>query len=236
MKKLLVSVAAISTLGILLFVHPSRGAPAASSCETLSFWAVKPEPNPNPTKKPCNKKLDKSACTIQEAYSRMRPVSDPAGRLAYSLDFADESEEWLAKPYLDHLANSPAIQEINKMRIEARQLSKYPNVCEPNLIYLGTKKLFGLGPVFVDSTRFMLGPKPYSSFISAEDASAAGIPLLSKDSLIEYKYFDIVVAHELAHALTQDLYGLTDFTELFKKSVTRDGHIMAGITFIPHLL
>src|SRR5581483_10920360 len=102
----------------------------------------------------------------------------------------------------------------------------------PNLIYVGSKQVFGMGPAFVSRHRFAFRKKLYTNLIVAEDASLPYVPLsaLSKKTLIKNNYYDVAVAHELAHGLMQDLYGLMDFEKLEISSVSRDGHFASAVT------
>ena len=224
-------------VAVTIFANtPLRGFGATASmnagCADLQFIAVAPVGSSKV--KPCNSKIDKSSCQIAEGFSHFDKVQLADGKSAHRIGLAYPSWESNLN-YISRLANSPIIREVNALRIRARTMAgrTLKEVCEPNYIYIGGDVIFGVGPAYVSSERFILDDTVTTNLIMAEDAKAPfHIPLamLTKDNLIAHSYYEIVVAHELAHGIMQDLYGVDEFSKLEKRVVSRDGHFASGIT------
>lgn len=219
----------------LILAAPPHARAQAATCSSLDFIAVAPQgPGKNVD---CDPYYDRHACQIKQGFSHFAHATNADGKKALRLRRASPGSKAISR-YLAPLERSPAVREINELRIVARDLVRQEtktdvDVCEPNYIYIGGEKVFNVGPAFASSTRFLIDGRETTNFILAEDAKAPyHIPLsmISKDSLIENHYYDIVVAHELAHGLLQDLYGVEHFEHLEANVVTRDGHFASGTT------
>lgn len=217
----------------MAFLYLGSPAPVRADgplCERLEFVPIAPQgPGPRVS---CDPYFDRHACQIKNGLAHFANVSAPSGKKALALKLARPSLADL-KAYVAPLEDSPAIQELNRDRILARQLAGHADVCEPNYIYLGSEPIFGVGPAFASSLRFTIQGRETTNVILAEDAKAPyhlPIAMLTKKSLLENGYYDIVVAHELAHGLMQDLYGLDAFERLESLVVSRDGHFASGTT------
>ncbi|MBI3543698.1 MAG: hypothetical protein HY075_10540 [Deltaproteobacteria bacterium] len=203
---------------------------ASTSCDRLTFVPIEPRGESEPAR--CDKASDKLGCQIAAGFSRFDKVSLAGGLTAHALQHAWPSAGDY-ESYVAGLEHSPAIRETNELRILARRIAHSSDACEPNYIYIGSSTVFGMGPAFVSSERFLLDGKVTTNVIMAEDAGAPfHIPLamISKDKLIENSYYDLVIAHELAHGLMQDLYGVDDFAKLEKRVISRDGHMASATT------
>lgn len=207
----------------------------AENCASLKFIAVAPQ---GPGKKEhCDPYYDRHACQIKKGYSHFAQTTTADGKKALRLKRANPSAKDISR-YIAPLERSKAIAEVNELRIIARAVAQKSanrslDLCEPNYIYIGRAAVFNVGPAFASSTRFVIDGRETTNFILAEDATAPyHIPLsmISKDSLIANHYYDIVVAHELAHGLLQDLYGVEGFERLENNVITREGHYASGTT------
>jgi hypothetical protein len=215
-------------------------AQAQVACTRLPFVPVRPE-GTSPVAD-CDKRVDALKCQVDRGYSHFGRATAPDGHeaLLISRDRVSMDDQ---RRYLGPLERSPVIQELDGLRIRARLLAApylakrgartAPDPCEPNYVYLGSEEIFGMGPAFVSSQRFLLEGRETSNVIVAEDASAPRhIPLkmISKDALIAGNYYELVLAHELAHGLMQDLYGVDGFARLEKLVTSRDGHFASAVT------
>ena len=221
----------VGALKFVIFVITLfAGADVRADCTRLEFVPIMPD-GPG-LKNQCHDNLDRHHCLLQEGFSHFKSAKTSDGKNAYSIKRANPGRTAMKK-YIHSLEFSPAIKEVNSLRILARQFARHDQACEPNYIYIGSKPVFGVGPAYVSSTRFVVDGRTTTNLIVAEDAAAPyhiPIKVLSKDSLLKNHYYDIVIAHELAHGIMQDLYGVDRFTKLEAQVISRDGHFASAIT------
>ncbi len=203
--------------------------PVDGPCSTLAFVPITPE-GASPPKK-CDSAVNQFSCQVAEGFSRFGTTQ--IGNVTHYRIKQVNAWDPEVRRYVVPLEESKAIAEVNRLRIIARQMVGSANVCEPQYVYVGEKKVFGLGPVFVDSAHFLVdGETRTSNLMFLEDGTLGVIDksVLTKDSLIEGSYYDIVVAHEIAHGIMQDLYGVDALAALVEQSVTRDPHVASAVT------
>lgn len=234
LKVIKVNTSLVILLGTALFTsNPAKAKIETPSCSELSFIMVEPEKIASGTsndKSLCKPNLDKNSCKIKKALASLSKVSiggSGGNKEAILLKRVPGGSEELNN--LAPLLNSRAVLAINQLRIYARAIAGVQNPCEPILIYVGKKEVFGLGPAFLGNVLFALEGQLFTSLTSVEDISIGGFSVLSKKSLKAHNYYDIVIAHELAHGLMMDAYGMDD-EKLSKAIVSRDGHMASAIT------
>jgi hypothetical protein len=210
----------------------------AKHCTNLEFIPVDIVENPNPQKIPCDKKIDRMKCLIQEGSGKIK-ITNPAGKAEIHflkrMDRRELSIESLL--VLDILKHSKIIAEVNRLKILGRKISGHKDVCEENLIYVGSKKILGLGTLFVPGGYFYLtdyskkSGKSFSNMIFSEDGQMGKfIKTMSNSALLDKGVFEITIAHELAHGLMQDLYGVENMTKLVLKSESKEFHDVSVVT------
>lgn len=201
------------------------------SCERLSIQAVDLVGSAE-KKVSCPREVkskNKLACHELEGFSKFEKRTLAEGKEALEIKLSENYDERLS---LISLTRSRAIQEMDRFIILARKISGARRICEPHFIYAGKRPVFQLGPVFLNGQRIAIGENIYSNLILSEGAD---VPLmkssmLSQESLERNHYYDIVMAHEMAHGLMQDLYGVDELGELEKHSFSRDGHFASATT------
>jgi len=229
---------------VLLFLlsrHESliqRAAANTQSCTRLALIPVKPKVPDRTSSTVCNSQISSSDCQIKKGFQKFKELpqittdSQVETPKRLGLEVSPLSNE-VYEAYVEPLKKSPVIQKMDELRIFARTLADHPRPCEPTLVYLNSKPIFNVGPAFVEGHYFDLNGSLYTGFLTLEDAKAPlhiPIKMLSKDSLIESNYYDLVAAHEMAHGLMQDLYGVEKFKAVVKNSLTRDGHMASATT------
>lgn len=213
---------------------------AWSQCESLDFLLVRPLGS-TVISQVCNPSLDKNKCIEYDILAKFgrTPLQGGEEGWTISLDEMDARKQTI----LGKLQHSPIIKHMNELKIVARKISQKTAVCEPNLIYLGQKKLVGLGPVFFDGLEFVLEEKGeskiFNNLMAIEDAQSPEefkhIPLvpenlLSLDSLEKSGYLMLAVAHEMGHGLMQDLYGIEGMKKVLSHHHSRSGHFASAVT------
>lgn len=218
------------------FLSPSSLALADSGwlpnpCGRLEFTLVEPESPAHPPTVSCRRPHSQE-CKVKQGFARFGRTTLSNGTVALRLKTASPNR--MQQGYLNVLKNSPLLNEVSFLRIQARQISGKAATCEPLLVYLGDESIFQTGPVFVNGYRFLLNNQVYSNFISGEDVRHPLLPTvdaISKASLLLKGYFDPVFAHESAHGLMQDLYGVEEFRDLEERyMVSTAGHFEGAVT------
>jgi hypothetical protein len=195
---------------------------AHSDCHSLKFITVEPH---NLTKKiKCHSTWNAQKCVEKKGFAKFRKKISADGKRI--LEVKRSRPGFLDIGPMLSLQHSSVLYWIREMRIRARRVTGYKDVCEPILVYIGHKPIFNLGPVFVDSHYFELEGKLYGGMIVLDDAVIENTPvsMISKQDLIKGGYFNLAVAHENAHALMQDIYGVEEFSAVYRKILSRDGH------------
>lgn len=229
----------IARLVVLLLVVTTSHLTLAK-CTNLDFLTVRPK-GTTPQKNKCNPSIDKNKCLMEQIVAKFGRLQLPGGEQAWTLEPDEVPSERLA--LLQRLKASVPVTRMNEFKILARSISKTTDVCEPNLIYLGMKPVIGVGPVFVDGLNLAVqdGGQTtiYKNFMLLEDAVTPDllnyIPLLpeqmlSLNSLEKTGYLKLALAHEMAHSLMQDLYGLSDFGKVMSHHHSRAGHFASATT------
>lgn len=146
------------------------------------------------------------------------------------------------RSYYNLLKNSPILAEMSLLRMQARSYQTEVPSCEPLYVYLREggllerteNEIFHVGPAFINGMKFWFEGHVAHNFTTLEDVHVqwlGTIDLLSKSSLVNKGYFDTVVAHEFAHSIMQDLYGVRNFRRLEEEHmVATAGHYEGGIT------
>ncbi|MBT3981050.1 MAG: hypothetical protein HOE90_06830 [Bacteriovoracaceae bacterium] len=222
-----------NTITCLLLVLLSHNTFAKRACQRIRFLAIKPQLYQSKQKIKCNDAIDRTHCQILRSYAQIKKnesINTKLPVLKVQKDFSIDYDRLISP-----LEDSPVLQQMSNMRIEARKISGWDQnkLCSPTLIYMGKKKIFGLGPVFLDSTKFDLNGRIYENALLIEPGNFRGLPFkaLKKEDLRSGGYFDIVVAHELAHNLMQDLYGAEDFEKsIYPNLHSKDWHMVSSTT------
>ena len=204
-------------------------AEAKPSCDSLDFQLVKPLPPQSAKDIICDKLRDKISCRVLEGYTKFRGFQVDSNETQQVGVQRDTISAERRRKYLDPLDRSPIIKKINEYKIEARGLAGKP-ICQPQLLYLGEDKLFDLGPAFFSTFEFDLLGEIYTDFVVLENSHLFFKKSSSLETMIDSNYYEIVVAHEIAHGILQDLLGLEEQQKLEAGSLSRNGHSVSYVT------
>ena len=202
-----------------------------NTCGNLEIILVEPDSPDSDVQVNCRRPHSQE-CKVKKGFAKFKVAYLAGGGTALKVKRSTPDD--LEGRYLQVLRRSPLMQEMAFLRVQARQISRKTPACEPLLMYLKDASIFGTGPVFVNGFRFFMEGRVYSNFIAGEDVRHPVLPTIdaiSKASLLLKGYFDPVFAHESAHGLMQDLYGVREFRELEERHmVATAGHFEGATT------
>lgn len=216
-------------LGTLILILASQNAYPASNCQKLQIIPVEPLGTTEDNRL-CRSGIDKLACAHHHTFKQFGRIKIQNTE-ALSVQDAQRDLD-LVDTAMRRFHSSPAIQEILNLTITAREISQHPWTCEPILVRIAQKSLSGAGPAFFNGQHFLYRQRIYRNFLDI-GSSVMGSSLLESlepEKVLQSGYFEIVIAHELAHALMQDLYGVSELESMLSKSVSRDGHDVSTVT------
>lgn len=216
-------------LGALVILLASKSVYSSPTCQKLRVIPVAPlgftEDN-----RLCRSDIDKLACAHHHTFKQFGRTKIQNIEALLVQDAQRDLE--LVDTAMRTFRDSAAIQEVLNLTIKAREIGQHPWVCEPILVRVAQKSLSGAGPAFFNGQHFLYRQHIYRNFLDI-GSSVMGSSLLESlepEKVLQSGYFEIVIAHELAHSLMQDLYGVKELEAMLSKSVSRDGHDVSTVT------
>jgi hypothetical protein len=165
---------------------------------------------------------------VQMGYERIQSSKDTQGRTRFHFRTIDENH--VPESLRQILTQHPALREFYTLRAAAHAMA---GIAQDTPIYISFSEngMFNLGPVFVDSTRFLIVDRldPQKSvettnLVTFEKAKLFHLEIFSVDQLVTSGYLPFIAAHEFAHALMQDLYGIAGIENVLKRHKSTAGH------------